>query len=82
LSPSISIFGKPSQNSTMAVYLPKIRKFSRNEDSVQWLGDCISEMEGSGGPGARMKHVYFSRCLEGAAYNWYCNVLEYDPKVY
>ena len=29
-----------------------------------------------------MKHVYFSRCLEGAAYDWYCNILEYAPKVY
>jgi hypothetical protein len=36
-------------------------------------------MEGSG---ARMKHVYFSRCLKGAAYDWYGNVLEYKPKVY
>ena len=66
----------------MADYLPKIRKFNGNEDSVQWLDDYISEIEGPGGPRARMKHVYFSRCLEGAAYDWYCNILEYAPKVY
>jgi hypothetical protein len=49
--------------------------------TLQWLDDYISEIEGPRAPGARMKHVYFSRFLEGAAYDWYCNVLEYAPKV-
>jgi hypothetical protein len=63
----------------MVDYLPKIQKFSGNEDSAQWVEDYISEMEGPGGPGARMGHVYFSRCLEGATLEWYGN---YKPKVY
>ena len=62
--------------------MPKIRKFSGNEDAVQWLEDYVSEIESSGGPGTRMKHVYFSRCLEGAAYEWYSHDLAYAVKLY
>jgi hypothetical protein len=65
----------------MADYVPKIRKFSGNEDAVQWLEDYVSEIESSGGPGTRMKHVYFSRCLEGAAYEWYSHDLAYAVKL-
>ena len=63
-------------------YEPKIRKFSGQEDSSRWKADFISEIGGPGGPGERMKHVYFSRCLEGVALEWYCNDLEYRAKVY
>ena len=63
-------------------YEPNIRKFSGQEDSARWKADFISEIGGPGGPAERMKHVYFSRCLEGAALEWYCNDLEYRAKVY
>jgi hypothetical protein len=69
----------------MVNYVPKIRKFSGNEDSesVQWLADYVSEIESSGGPGTRRpKHVYFSQCLEGAAYEWYIHDLEYTAKLH
>jgi hypothetical protein len=66
----------------MAPYQPTIRKFCGNENSVQWLEDYISEIEAPGGPGPSSKHVYFCQCLEGAADDWYCNILEYEPKVY
>ena len=66
----------------MAFYQPKIRKFNGNEDSVQWLKDYRSEIGGPEGPGNGMGHVYFGTCLEGAALDWYCNTLEYEPKVY
>ena len=51
-------------------------------DSVQWLEDYISEIGGPKGHGDRMGHVFFSSCLEGAALDWYCTILEYKPKIY
>ena len=66
----------------MAFYQPKIQKFNGNEDSVQWLMDYRSKIGGPEGPGDGMGHVYFGTCLEGAALDWYCNTLEYEPKVY
>jgi hypothetical protein len=66
----------------MVSYQLKFWKFCGGEDSVQWLEDYISEIEGPRGPEARMEHVFFSECLEGATLGWYCNVLEYKPKVY
>jgi hypothetical protein len=65
----------------MVDYVPKIRKFSGNENAVQWLEDYVSEIGSSGGPGTGMKHVYFSRCLEGAAYEWYSHDLAYGVKL-
>jgi hypothetical protein len=65
----------------MSDYQPKIRKFSGDEIPIQWLQDYISEIDGAGGL-TNSKHVYFCRCLKGAAKDWYCNVLEYKPKVY
>src|ERR1700691_4181230 len=65
----------------MVLYQPKIQKFCGNEDSVQWLEDYISEIEGPGRP--NLKHTYFGECLTGPGKDWYyCNVLEYKPKVY
>jgi hypothetical protein len=64
------------------LYQPKIGKFSGQEDPTQWKAEFISEMEGPEGPGERLKHVYFSHCLEGAALEWYCHHLEYKAKVY
>src|SRR5882762_3989044 len=64
----------------MLDYQPKIRKFSGDENPIQWLNDYMAEMDGPGGP--RLKHVYFCRCLMGAASDWYCNVLEYKRKLY
>ena len=66
----------------MALYQPKIWKFNGNKDSVQWLKEYRSEIGGPEGPGDGMGHVYFGTCLEGAALDWYCNILEYEPKVY
>jgi hypothetical protein len=65
----------------MSDYQPKIWKFSRDEKPIQWLKDYISEIEGAGGL-TNPKHVYFCQCLKGAASDWYCNVLEYKPKLY
>ena len=82
---TIAIFSKPSHtyhDLKTQQWWTTSQKFSRNEDPVRWLDEYISEIEGSGGPGAQMKHICFSRCLEGAGYDWYCNILEYDPKVY
>jgi len=66
----------------MVLYQPKIWKFCGNEDSGEWLEDYISETEGPGGPGPNSKHAYFGECLTGPGEDWYCNVLEYKPKVY
>ena len=66
----------------MALYQPKIWKFSGNEDSTQWLKDYRSEIGGPEGPGDRMGHVYFGSCLEGEAMDWYYNILDYKSKVY
>jgi hypothetical protein len=63
-------------------YQPKIQKFNGQEDSAQWKAEFESEIEGPGGPGEHMKYVYFSQCLEGAAYEWYCHDLEYKAKLY
>jgi hypothetical protein len=65
----------------MSNYQPKIRKFSRDENPIQWLKDYISKIEGAGGLN-NLKHVYFYQCFKGAASDWYCNVLEYKPKLY
>jgi hypothetical protein len=61
----------------MLAYQPKIQKFSEQEGSAQWQADFISEIEGPGGPGKQLKHVYFGQCLKDAAYEWYCHKLKY-----
>jgi hypothetical protein len=63
-------------------YKPKIWKFSGQEEPAWWKAKFISEIEGPGGPRERMKHIYFSHCLEGATYEWYCHDLEYKAMVY
>ena len=63
-------------------YQPKIQKFNGQEDSAQWKAEFVSKIEGPGGPGEWMKHVYFSQCLKGAAYEWYCHDVEYKAKLY
>jgi hypothetical protein len=62
----------------MPDYQPKIWKFCGDENPIQWLKDYISEIEGAG----LTKHVYFCQYLKGTASDWYCNVLEYQLKLY
>jgi hypothetical protein len=63
----------------MPDYQLKIQKFTGVENAMQWLKDYIAEINGPGGPG--QKHVYVSKCLEGAALDWYCHDLESNTKV-
>jgi hypothetical protein len=64
----------------MPDYQPKIYKFSRDKNTMQWLKDYMAEIDGPWGPGLDLKQVHISACLEGPAPDWYSNDLESRAK--
>jgi len=56
-------------------------KFSGSEDPKAWLKTYTNSLDTAGIP-ISMRHVYFSRNLDGLAHKWYIEDVKYTDKLY